>query len=62
MRRALLEKEQEIVECLVADLDGTRTPQERRADRERIRAALTAGWQTAMTCAPAPRRCSIEMT
>ena len=47
VRRALLEKEQDIVECLVADLDGTRTPQERRSDRERIRAALTAGWQTA---------------
>ena len=47
VRRALLEKEQDIVECLVNDLDGTRTPQERRADNERIRAALTAGWQTA---------------
>jgi phosphoenolpyruvate carboxylase len=47
VRRALLEKEQDIVECLVNDLDGTRTPQERRADGERIRAALTAGWQTA---------------
>jgi phosphoenolpyruvate carboxylase len=47
VRRALLEKEQDIVECLVSDLDGSRTPQERRADWERIRAALTAGWQTA---------------
>lgn len=47
VRRALLQKEQDIVECLVADLDGTRTPQERRRDLERIRAALTAGWQTA---------------
>jgi phosphoenolpyruvate carboxylase len=47
VRRALLEKEQEVVECLVADLDGARTPQERRVDLERIRAALTAGWQTA---------------
>jgi phosphoenolpyruvate carboxylase len=47
VRRALLEKEQEIVGCLVADLDGARTPQERRTDMERIRAALTAGWQTA---------------
>jgi phosphoenolpyruvate carboxylase len=47
VRRALLEKEQDVVECLVADLDGDRTPQERRVDLERIRAALTAGWQTA---------------
>jgi phosphoenolpyruvate carboxylase len=47
VRRALLEKEQDIVECLVSDLDGGRTPQERRADVARIRAALTSGWQTA---------------
>jgi phosphoenolpyruvate carboxylase len=47
VRRALLEKEQEVVECLVSDLDGARTPQERRVDLERIRSALTAGWQTA---------------
>ena len=47
VRRALLEKEREVVERLVADLDRTRTPQERAVDRERIRMALTAGWQTA---------------
>lgn len=47
LRRALLEKEQLIVECLVADIDGDRTPQERRVDRERMRMALTAAWQTA---------------
>jgi phosphoenolpyruvate carboxylase len=47
VRRALLEKEQEIVSCLVADIDRGRTPAERRADRERMRMALTAGWQTA---------------
>ncbi|MFA6986524.1 MAG: phosphoenolpyruvate carboxylase [Arenimonas sp.] len=47
VRRALLEKEQEIVSCLVADIDRCRTPAERRADRERMRMALTAGWQTA---------------
>ena len=47
VRRALLEKEQEIVSCLVADIDRSRTPAERRADRERMRMALTAGWQTA---------------
>lgn len=47
VRRALLQKEQEIVACLVADIDRGRTPAERRADRERVRMALTAGWQTA---------------
>ena len=47
VRRALLEKERDIVACLIDDLDGTRTPQEQRADRERIRTALTAAWQTA---------------
>ena len=47
VRRALLQKEQEIVACLIADIDRGRTPAERRADRERIRMALTAGWQTA---------------
>ena len=47
VRRALLQKEQEIVSCLVADIDRGRTPAERRADRERMRMALTAGWQTA---------------
>ena len=47
VRRALLEKEQEIVSSLVADIDRSRTPPERRADRERMRMALTAGWQTA---------------
>ncbi|RNF82875.1 phosphoenolpyruvate carboxylase [Montanilutibacter psychrotolerans] len=47
VRRALLEKERLIVSCLVADIDRGRTPGERRADRERIRLALTASWQTA---------------
>ncbi|OGT60751.1 MAG: phosphoenolpyruvate carboxylase [Gammaproteobacteria bacterium RIFCSPHIGHO2_12_FULL_63_22] len=47
VRRVLLEKEQEIVASLVADIDRERTPAERRADRERMRMALTAGWQTA---------------
>ncbi len=51
VRRAMLEKERDIVERLVADLDRTRTPVERRADLERIRLALTSGWQT--TDAPA---------
>ena len=49
VRRALLEKERRIVSCLVADIDRGRTPAERAADRERIRLALTASWQTADT-------------
>jgi len=53
VRRELLEKEQEIISSLVADIDRGRTPTERRADRERMRMALTAGWQTAE--APAVR-------
>jgi phosphoenolpyruvate carboxylase len=53
VRRALLQKEQDIVGCLVADIDRGRTPAERRADRERMRMALTSGWQTAE--APAAR-------
>ena len=47
VRRALLEKETEVVRALVADIDGGRTPVERRADFERMRMALTAAWQTA---------------
>ncbi|OPZ14090.1 MAG: Phosphoenolpyruvate carboxylase [Alphaproteobacteria bacterium ADurb.BinA280] len=47
VRRALLEKEAEIVRCLIDDIDRTRTPQEQRVDQARMRMALTAGWQTA---------------
>ncbi len=47
VRRALLEKEHEVVRALVADIDRQRTPVERRADLERMRIALTAAWQTA---------------
>ena len=47
VRRALLEKETEVVRALIADIDGGRTPVERRADLERMRMALTAAWQTA---------------
>jgi phosphoenolpyruvate carboxylase len=54
LRRALLEKEQEIVAALIADIDRGRTPAERRADRERMRMALTAGWQTAESPAEKP--------
>ncbi|MDE2406920.1 MAG: phosphoenolpyruvate carboxylase [Xanthomonadaceae bacterium] len=46
VRRALLLKEKTIVERLVADLDRTRTPPERRADDARIRQSLTTAWQT----------------
>lgn len=46
MRRALLEKEQEIVRCLINGFDAARTPLEARADWERLRMALTAAWQT----------------
>ncbi|RZA21719.1 MAG: phosphoenolpyruvate carboxylase [Lysobacteraceae bacterium] len=46
VRRAMLEKERDIVERLVADIDRSRTPVERRADLERIRLALTSAWQT----------------
>jgi len=49
VRRALLEKERQIVTCLIDDIDRTRTPYEHRADLERMRLALTASWQTAET-------------
>lgn len=55
VRRALLEKEQTIVRCLIDDLDRTRTPQERRVDAARIRMALTAAWQTADAAPEKPR-------
>ncbi|MCI4568561.1 phosphoenolpyruvate carboxylase [Lysobacter sp. CFH 32150] len=47
VRRVLLKKEREIVRGLVADIDRSRTPAERRADRERIRQTLSTSWQTA---------------
>jgi phosphoenolpyruvate carboxylase len=47
MRRSLLEKEQAIVRALVERFDGSRTPREEAIDHERLRIALTAGWQTA---------------
>ena len=49
VRRALLEKESEVVRCLVEDIDRALTPQERRADVERMRRALTAAWKTGST-------------
>ncbi|MCX7556363.1 phosphoenolpyruvate carboxylase, partial [Xanthomonadaceae bacterium JHOS43] len=47
VRRALLEKEQDVVRGLVADMDRNLTPQERRAGISRMRSAITAAWQTA---------------
>jgi phosphoenolpyruvate carboxylase len=47
VRRSLLEKEQAIVKALVDRFDPARTPQERAIDHERLRMALTSGWQTA---------------
>lgn len=54
VRRVMLEKERDIVGRLVDDIDRTRTPVERRADLERIRLSLTAGWQTSDTPAEKP--------
>ena len=54
VRRVLLHKEHQIVAALVADIDRGRTPAERRADRERIRLALTASWQTAEAATAKP--------
>ncbi len=46
VRRALLLKEKTVVDRLIADIDRTRTPPERRADEARIRQSLTTAWQT----------------
>ena len=46
-RRVLLEKEQDVVRALIADLSGPRTPHESAADWARLRMALTTSWQTA---------------
>ncbi|HET7299781.1 MAG TPA: phosphoenolpyruvate carboxylase [Oleiagrimonas sp.] len=47
VRRSLLEKEQAVVRALVDGFDRSRTPREQAVDHERLRTALTAGWQTA---------------
>jgi phosphoenolpyruvate carboxylase len=54
VRRSLLDKEQVIVKSLIADIDRGRTPSERRSDQERMRLALTAGWQTADAASERP--------
>lgn len=57
VRRLLLDKDQAIVDALLADIDGTRTPAEQVVDRARLTMALTAGWQTADS---APARPTVE--
>ncbi|MGH8516939.1 MAG: phosphoenolpyruvate carboxylase, partial [Panacagrimonas sp.] len=54
VRRSILEKEQEIVRCLVAEFDPTLTPDEHEADWGRLRMALTATWQTSETAVMKP--------
>lgn len=54
VRRSLLEKEQEIVRCLINEFDTSRTPNEQSADWGQLRMALTAGWQTSETSAIKP--------
>ena len=46
VRRALLNKERDVVHRLIEDIDRALTPDERRKGRERIRMSLTSGWQT----------------
>jgi len=55
VRRSLLDKEQALVRGLLADLDRMQTPGEHRTDQERMRIALTAGWQTAEAARERPR-------
>ncbi|MEO6076542.1 MAG: phosphoenolpyruvate carboxylase, partial [Dokdonella sp.] len=54
VRRAMLEKEHELVRRLVAGFDPDRTPVERSIDLERMRVALTTSWQTADTALEKP--------
>lgn len=46
VRRALLEKERDVVRGLMEDIDRALTPKERAAALARIRQALTTAWQT----------------
>ncbi len=46
IRRALLDKERDVVRRLIEDIDRALTPDERRKNRERIRVSLTSAWQT----------------
>jgi len=55
VRRSLLDKEQALVDGLLANLDRMRTPGEWRGDQERMRLALASGWQTAEAAPERPR-------
>jgi len=54
VRGSILEKEQQIVRCLVNEFDPSLTPPERAADWGRLRMALTASWQTRETATVRP--------
>jgi phosphoenolpyruvate carboxylase len=54
VRRSILEKEQEIVRCLVAEFDPSLTQDEHEAAWGRLRMALTATWQTSETAVMKP--------
>ena len=45
-RRTMLRKQQQIADLMIERLDPTLTPTERRSVWERIRMAVTSGWQT----------------
>ena len=54
VRRAMLEKEHELVRRLIAGLDPDHAPVEQSIDLERMRVALTTSWQTADTALEKP--------
>lgn len=54
VRRALLNKERDVVRRLIEDIDRALTPEERRKNRERIRVSLTSAWQTSEMAAAKP--------
>lgn len=54
VRRVLLEKERDVVRCLVEDLDQQQTPRERDRAWARIRTALTSAWQTSESAPERP--------
>jgi phosphoenolpyruvate carboxylase len=55
VRRSLLDKEQALVQGLLANLDRTQTPAEWTREQERMRFALASGWQTAEAASERPR-------
>ena len=55
VRRSLLDKEQALVQGLLANLDHTQTPAEWSCEQERMRLALSTGWQTAEAASERPR-------